>query len=109
MAAIDCVVAFPDGPRPPVGAVVRFRIEDATLLDTPAIVIATASLPVERDDLDELPFTVHVEAAPDPELHSVRVHVDRNGSGRIEEGDWVSVQRHHVGYGPLRIPVQLVE
>lgn len=107
MTAIDVVVVFPNDRRAPAGAIVRFRVEDTTYLDVPAVVVATADRTVERDDVDELPFTLDIGDDVDP-AHSVRVHVDRNGSGEIEVGDWVSFQRHRVGRS-LRIPVEPVE
>jgi uncharacterized lipoprotein YbaY len=108
VAAIHGVVVFPEDRRPPAGAIVRFRVEDATYADAPAAVAATATRTVERDGVHELPFSLDVPDEVDPERHSVRVHVDRNGSGEIEVGDWVSFQRHRLA-SALRIPVVPVE
>jgi hypothetical protein len=108
VATIDGVIVFPGDLRPPPGATVRFRIEDTTYLDLPAVVVATANRSIARDDVRELPFAIEVTDDVDPARHSLRVHVDRNGSGEIEVGDWVSVARHRVGRR-LRIPVEAVE
>jgi uncharacterized lipoprotein YbaY len=70
---------------------VRVSVRDVTEADGPAPTVASVELPavqVPAAGMD-LPFTLDVPVDP-RRTYTVRAHGDRDGSGSVESGDFVS-------------------
>ena len=107
---IDLPSDVPGGP-----ADVVVEVEDISRSDAPSQVVAAQRL--RRSHLQPggvLPFKVEVPAdrVDERRLYSVRVHVDRSGSGEVEKGDLISTQTYPVltrGHGnEARVKVRSV-
>lgn len=92
-----------------VGATVRVFLEDVSIMDAPAPVIAEhvehqvtyAGHPLAFKLFGEIPHTEH--------HYNVRVHISRDGSADIKAGDFITMQSYPVlthGY-PETIQVEV--
>jgi putative lipoprotein len=81
------------------------ELEDISRADAPSQVVARQQfVPDVLPSGELIPFTLEVPAgALDPRhIYSVRVHVDVNGSGTLDFGDYITMQSYPVltrGYG----------
>jgi putative lipoprotein len=113
--AITGTITFPD--ETPVGppADITIRLEDVSLADAPAIILASITLdeiPVPPPAGEQITFSLPV-ASFDPRFtYTVRVHVDRDGDGQVSKGDLVSTTHIPVltqGRGTeVQVPVEIV-
>jgi uncharacterized lipoprotein YbaY len=108
-------IEFPDDVPTGPPATVYARIEDVSRADTPAVVLASVTLPAVPAPPpagEDVTFSIPV-ASYDPRMsYTVRVHVDRDGDGRVSEGDLVSTSHHAVltrgGGKEVTVPVSVV-
>ncbi len=80
---------------PPVsGTVMHVLVESVPYADAAAVIVARLDLPLDAAVPREsvLPFRLPVWGVDPAGRYEVRVHVDRSGSGRVENGDHVSIQ-----------------
>jgi putative lipoprotein len=104
-------VHFEPGAPPFAGATVRVRLEDVSLADAKARVLAEEALPgVSRQtpETAPIPFTLQPRSALRPSgTYTVRAHVDLNSNDSIDEGDFITTQRFpvRVGPGPVHVAV----
>jgi uncharacterized lipoprotein YbaY len=96
-------------------ATIHVRIEDASHADTPATTLARATLEavtVPPPAGERVTFAVPVEAYDPRRRYTLRVHIDRDGDGRVSAGDLVSTDHLPVltaGAGTeVTVPVSLV-
>ncbi len=81
------------------GAVVRVRLLDVTLLDAPARVVAEETITDVQHPAgaeEAVAFELRGEPVPDGTDVIVDVHVDLNGNGRVDVGDFVTTVSHPV-------------
>lgn len=104
-------IVFRPPPPPLAGATASIWLEDVTLADAPARVVARQTLATIPDDAAAggLGFRL---PCPAPDLrtrYTVRVHVDLDGDGRVSPGDYLSTASHPVlTFGhPDRITVEV--
>lgn len=99
---------FPPGARFPSGALLRMKIEDVSAADRRSTTIAQETKPLDHDH--EAVIKVPAGLVEDRASYSLFVHVDENGSGQIESGDFISPEVHPVlTHGaPDRVDVRLV-
>jgi hypothetical protein len=90
---VTCVVVLPapDSVRP--GAQVRVQVEDVSVQDVAAPVLASFTFQAEVGARELGPFIVEFTPPPGGQA-AIRVHVDQNGDGQVRAGDLVSVARH---------------
>jgi heat shock protein HslJ/uncharacterized lipoprotein YbaY len=108
-------IVFPDDVTAGPPATVHVRIEDVSRADAPATVLAEVTL--EAVDVppaagEAVTFAIPVDTY-DPRLrYAVRVHVDRDGDGRVSSGDLVSTTHvpvlTHDGGTEVTVPVSVV-
>ena len=82
-------------PQPiPAGGVVRVLVEDTSRADAAAIVVAEEVEPLTRrlTGGERLAFRLTVPEVDDRAHYSVRVHVDRSGSGEVSAGDRITTR-----------------
>ena len=108
------VLPTPDSVRP--GAQVHVLVEDVSMQDVAAPVLASVTFPAEAGRRELGPFTVEFTPPPTGQA-AIRVHVDQNGDGEVRIGDLVSVAHHQAledtvsrteSTAAMGIPVQLV-
>lgn len=94
---------------------VLVELEDISRADAPSEVVASLQLtPEVLRGGDLIPFELEVPAGAlnERSLYSVRVHVDMSGSGKVELGDYITMQSYPVltrGYGDeVRVAVRRV-
>jgi putative lipoprotein len=97
VARVTGILRLPPGDRSYGFTRVLLSVRDVTELDGPAPTVATIELPrVDVPDVGaDLPFAFEVELDPH-RTYVVRVHADRNGSGAVEPGDFVSTTAHAI-------------
>ena len=110
MATVAVTVTFP-GPRPAQAHSVRAIVEDVSMADELARLVAEdRRSPVSLGA--PLTFEIDVGEPDERTSYAVRVHVDVTGDGRVSPGDFVSTQSHPVltqGFGSeVTVPVQRV-
>jgi uncharacterized lipoprotein YbaY len=90
-------VRFEPGAPPVVNATVRLQLEDVSLADAPARVVAQQvirDVSVRTPAATPIPFLLHGPVGLDPRpTYNLRVHVDLNGNGQIEVGDFITMRR----------------
>ncbi|MFN8593556.1 MAG: YbaY family lipoprotein [Thermomicrobiales bacterium] len=114
-AAVIGTIEFPaDLPASPP-ATIYARIEDVSLADAPSTVLASVTLTdvsVPPPPGEIVTFAITVGNYDPSRRYSVRVHVDRDGDGRISVGDLVSTSSHPVltqgGGMVVTVPVRVV-
>lgn len=91
------------------------ELEDISRADAPSQVIARQQLGAGAlGGRDLVPFALEVPAGVlnERNLYSVRVHVDMSGSGKVEPGDYITMQTYPVltrGHGDnVRVAVRRV-
>lgn len=100
------------GAPPFEGATVRVKLRDVTMADKPAQTVAEQVIDgvSHRATTGRIPFELHATTglAPDRK-YLVEAHVDLNGSGEIEPGDFITMTSHPVAPGPepTRVDVQV--
>jgi uncharacterized lipoprotein YbaY len=94
---------------------VVIELEDISRADAPSQI--AARLHLETGTLrsgDTIPFAIEIPAGAldEQSLYSVRVHIDVNGSGIVDPGDYITMQSYPVltrGYGnKVRVAVRQV-
>lgn len=95
---------------------VVIELEDISRADAPSQVAARLEFVTETlRSGDLIPFALEVpaDALNQRSLYSVRVHIDVNGSGRIDPGDYITMQSYPVltrGHGnQVRVAVRQVQ
>jgi putative lipoprotein len=92
----------PDAPAF-ANATIRVRLEDVTLADAPARVVAEQVIPgvshVGRSGA-AVPFSLEsTEGLDERARYNLRVHVDIDGTGRVTPGDFVTQESYPVHPG----------
>jgi uncharacterized lipoprotein YbaY len=109
---VRCYVRLPVESRVRPGARVRVAIEEVSLADAPAHLVATADFPTPSSERMLGPFEVDADLAPSGAEYALRVHVDQIGDGQVVPGDLVSTIRHTVSASTsmheLEVPVAVV-
>jgi uncharacterized lipoprotein YbaY len=85
---------FGGSSKPQAQAVVRLRIEDASMADRKSDVLVEEAVPLQPGE----DYTIEVPAGliDGRASYSLFVHVDANGSGKIESGDFISPEVNSV-------------
>ena len=109
---VHCYVRLPVESRVRRGARVRATIEEASLADAPARLVATADFPAHPSEEMLGPFELVADLAPSGAEYALRVHVDQIGDGRVAPGDLVSTIRQAIAtstsVAELEVPVAVV-
>lgn len=115
MPVVTGSIVFGADLEPFAGATVYVRLEDASRINAPALVVAETVL---RDvqaggqDPDRIEFTIDAPPLDTRARHVVRVHVDVDADGQVGIGDYVSTISHPLkagdGAATLLIPVKRV-
>lgn len=104
-------IVLPSGDLPAAPVTVRTRVEDVSRADAPSIVIGEQVQTVRLKPGVVIPFAVDVPpgAVDERRWYSVSVHVDVNGSGRPDTGDFLTTQSYPVltGGHPVQVRVQV--
>ena len=84
-------IVLPEAFVPGPATRVVVRLEDVSRADAPAVIVAEVILrPAAGRPLARLPF--ELTGPPPPRgRHALRVHVDVDGSGHIDAGDFIGV------------------
>lgn len=96
------------------GATVYVRLEDVSLADAPARVVAEqviSDLSYEAGSQAKLEFRLDGEIPDERASYSVCVHVDLNGDEKVSRGDYISMESYPVltfGY-PKQVSVRVHE
>ncbi len=96
------------------GATVYVRLEDVSLADAPAKVVAEqviSDLSYEAGSQAKLEFRLYGEIPDERASYSVFVHVDLNGDEKVSRGDYISMESYPVltfGY-PKQVSVRVRE
>jgi putative lipoprotein len=104
----------PQGALPATAILIVVAVEDVSRADAPSTAVAEQLLEDVSLGEGDIPFEVAVPGRLiDERAHyAVRVHVDVNGTGRVERGDLVSTQSHPVltrgSPDEAAVPVNLV-
>lgn len=103
--------ALPAGPP----ATISVRIEDISRADAPATVhaaVTLAGVPIPPSLDAPVTFAIPVASFDPRARYSVRVHVDRDGDGRVSQGDLVSTSLNSVltqgGGTSVMVPLSVV-
>jgi hypothetical protein len=113
---VKCRVVLPAQESVRPGAQVRVLVEDVSVQDVAAPVLASVTFPAEAGARELGPFTVEFTPPPTGRA-AIRVHVDQNGDGQVRVGDLVSVARHNAPHdsvamtgsaAAMEIPVKVV-
>lgn len=98
------------------GARLFVALEDVTLIDAPALKVATfttSALEVHADGTLRAAFVIDLQDPRPEALYNVRALLDVDGDGRASKGDFISVRSHPVdarsGRADLQIPLQRIE
>lgn len=109
------VHAVLSGKRVP-GARLFVALEDVSLIDAPALKVATfttSELEVHADGILRTTFVLDLETPRPKARYGVRALLDLDGDGRASKGDFISVRSHPVdarsGRAELQIPLQRIE
>lgn len=78
----------------PPHALLRVRVEDVSRADKESV--AVAEKVVELDPDSDVVIDVPADAIDPRSTYNVFLHVDSNGSGEIETGDYISPAAHPV-------------
>ena len=92
-------VSIPADAEPVDKANVVVQVEDVSRADAPSIVVGEQrQQAVQLDSGGVIPFWVEIPAELiDPVAsYSIRVHIDRSGSGTVDVGDLVTTQSYPV-------------
>lgn len=113
MAGVELTgeIAFDPTAPPFEGAVVHVLLEDTSLADAPAVLVARLDL----DDVSWHPgdgplrFTLPVPELDEASTYTVRVHADIGRTGLMEVGDQITVESYPVltQGSPSEVSVQL--
>jgi uncharacterized lipoprotein YbaY len=91
---------------------VRVAIEEVSLADAPARLLATADFPAPSPTGTLGPFELETDLAPSGGEYALRVHVDQVGDGQVVPGDLVSTTRQAISTSTrmheLQVPVAVV-
>ena len=100
---------FPPGAKIAPGALLHLRVEDVSAADRRTEAIAEQVRPLVSDLTTQI--DVPAGLIDGRSSYSVFVHVDANGSGKIQAGDFIAPQVHPVlTHGaPDAVEVRLVE
>ena len=97
-------VVLPNVELPNQTADLIVQVEDVSRADAPSQVVGeqrVSGVAVRAGQV--LPFEIEIPGQVDPNRsYSVRAHVDMTGSGKVETGDFITVQSYPVltqGYG----------
>jgi uncharacterized lipoprotein YbaY len=102
--------------RPVPDARLFVALEDVSLIDAPALKVATfttSELEVHADGTLRATFVLDLKNPRPDALYNVRALLDVDGDGRASKGDFISVRSHPVdgrsGRAELQIPLQRIE
>jgi hypothetical protein len=100
---IEGRIRFGHDARAFTSATMVVRIEDTTYADAAAVCVAEALWTGVSFDGDlERTIVFRVERAPAPDRrHTLRVHIDVQGDGRIGPGDYLNSQAVALPAGPV--------
>jgi putative lipoprotein len=108
-------VILPEADLPAEALAVVVQVEDVSRADAPSTIIAEHRIGrVHLEGLSTIPFTVEVltELVDERGTYTLRAHIDVNGSGNIDVGDFISTQSHPVltraAGAVVRVPVMKV-
>ena len=98
-------IELPSNIKPFTPARIVVELEDISRADAPSELVA--SLQIMHGTLQagtQIPFTLEIPAGAlnERNSYSLRVHIDSNGSGKIDPGDYITMQSFPVltrGYG----------
>jgi putative lipoprotein len=91
-------------------ATLRIQLQEVTLADAPARVVAEQVVErVSRDaETPGLPFSLASPNSLDPRAtYILQAHVDLDGSGEISPGDFITMETHSLPTGQPPAPVEL--
>lgn len=80
-------------------AVVHIYLEDVSLQDNPSMIVAQQmirNVSHEKKIESRLPFALHADNINKYLNYSVFVHIDMQGDGKINLGDYISMQSYPV-------------
>ena len=91
---VEGLLQFGENTQPFADATVRVVVEDTTYADAPSQVVARASWSevAFAGGTGQVPFRVERPSAEPSRVYTLRVHVDMNGSGRLETGDYINAE-----------------
>ena len=97
-------IVFDQPPQLPPAAVVRIALQDTSEADAPATVVAEQVLRGASREANEhglVRFALPFESAGERRSLSLSAHVDLNGDGRLEKGDYINMQSYPVSAAQL--------
>ncbi len=96
---VEGEIKFEEEAPPFSGATMYVRLEDVSVADAPARVVAEDTrrdVSFESRAGESLKFAIE-GAAPDPKgSYAVRAHIDLDGDGQVSRGDFISMQSYPV-------------
>ena len=81
-------------------ATIYVRIEDTSRADAPSEIVAEHILRNGKfgSDLDKyvIPFEISIPFVEENKMYTVSVHVDTNGNGKMDKGDYINMESYPV-------------
>ncbi|GAA2469861.1 YbaY family lipoprotein [Terrabacter carboxydivorans] len=103
---VRCRVHAPADHGRLTGAVLRVSLEDVSLADAPAVVVASAQRPLRTSD--DLAEPVELSASlSGRRTYTVRAHVSRTGERQVRVADLLSTSSHPVRAVPGTVDVDV--
>jgi hypothetical protein len=96
------VLVDPAGDRPPPGTPIHVELRDTSLADAPARVLSRVDAVVGEPGDDPRLATVLVPESEPSADATVWTHVDVGGDGRVDVGDFITMQSFAVPSAELR-------
>ena len=81
------------------GATVYIRLEDVSIADAPAQIVAekvVRNVSVNVDNLRPLPFSLNSPVLDERAMYSLSAHVDVGNNGIITQGDYITTESYPV-------------
>jgi uncharacterized lipoprotein YbaY len=90
-------ITFEDGTQPFSGATAFVKLEDVSLMDVDATVVAQQTLQnVAYDGFAAIPFVLNGSADDEKARYRVSAHISFDGDEDIQQGDFVTMQSYPV-------------
>ena len=92
-------IVFDQPPQLPPGTVVRIALQDTSEADAPAKVVAELVLKGaarEANERGRVRFVLPFEPVDERASLTLSAHVDLNGGGRLQKGDYINMQSYPV-------------
>jgi uncharacterized lipoprotein YbaY len=86
--------------KPIKNATIYVRIEDTSRADAPSKIVAEIVLKngklISNLEKSVIPFNISIPVARENKMYTVSVHIDMNGNGKLDKGDYINMESYSV-------------